>query len=373
MVHYEETIKQKVSAERIYRFVSQSVRTQLDRIFSGKQIAVWGSRDSDANRSKFERMRPGDEILIVEGQIIKLLGKVAATTTNSDLSNELWQSLRVGQAAEGWNLIYFIANPVEINLPFTEFCHLMGYGENYQLRGFTTVSDDRLETFYKCYDDLYSILMQLKQNHPVYQRPQKDLFGEESKGVEEPEVTPIVDTPDQVAPAEEISDHLRMQWMLLNLGRKAGSKVWIPANDQGRIRDRFQYSEFERDFAAGIDAQTRYVENIDVVWKEEFRIDAAFEIENSTSIYSGLLRFSDLTLVAPNTIYPLFIVAPREKRNRLVEQLRRPTFQKLRLDRKVRYLPYEAVEEIDQFFGDVAQGLTVDVIVGRSEEINLHH
>jgi len=49
----------------------------------------------------------------------------------------------------------------------------------------------------------------------------------------------------------------------------------------------------------------------DVVWKEEFRIDAAFEIENGTSIYSGLLRFADLTMVAPNTIYLLFIVSPR--------------------------------------------------------------
>jgi hypothetical protein len=49
----------------------------------------------------------------------------------------------------------------------------------------------------------------------------------------------------------------------------------------------------------------------DVVWKEEFRIDAAFEIENSTSIYSGLLRFADLTMVAPNTIYPLFIGKPK--------------------------------------------------------------
>ena len=47
------------------------------------------------------------------------------------------------------------------------------------------------------------------------------------------------------------------------------------------------------------------------MWKEEFRIDAAFEIENSTSIYSGLLRFADLNIVAPNTTYPMFIVAPR--------------------------------------------------------------
>jgi len=41
------------------------------------------------------------------------------------------------------------------------------------------------------------------------------------------------------------------------------------------------------------------------------RIDAAFEVENSTSIYSGLPRFADLNIVAPDTMYPMFVVAPR--------------------------------------------------------------
>jgi hypothetical protein len=78
-----------------------------------------------------------------------------------------------------------------------------------------------------------------------------------------------------------------------------------------------------------------------------------------------------LSIVAPNTIYPLFIVAPREKRNRLIEQLRRPTFRKLHLDRKVRYLSYEAVNEVDGFFRDSARGLNVDVIAGKAEEIRI--
>ena len=108
-----------------------------------------------------------------------------------------------------------------------------------------------------------------------------------------------------------------------------------------------------------------------MVWKEEFRIDAAFEIENTTAIYSGLLRFSDLTLVAPNTIYPLFIVAPREKRARLIEQLKRPSFRTLRLERKVRYLSYEAVDEVDRFFEDRNHGVTVEIIRDRSEEIHI--
>ncbi|MCO6414559.1 MAG: hypothetical protein J5I92_17630 [Thiogranum sp.] len=370
MVHYEDTIRKKVEPERIYRYVSSALKQRLDGIFSGRPIAVWGSNASTANRAKFERMQPGDDILIVEGPTIKLLGKIAATTTNRDLSDELWKSLR-GDTTQRWELIYFIANPQEINLPFAEFSKLMGYSENYQLRGFTTVAQDKLEAFYQHYDDLYSVLTLRKEARPVYEIPQHDLFGEDIATPDEPAELPRED-PAEI-PDNIVSDHLRMQWMLANLGAKAGNKVWIPAGDQGRLRNQFHFENFETEFAAGLDTQTRYVENIDVVWKDEFRIDAAFEIENSTAIYSGLLRFSDLTLVAPNTVYPLFIVAPREKRNRLVEQLRRPTFQKLRLDRKVRYLPYEEVERINSFFEGRQRGMNIDVILGGSEEIHFHH
>ncbi|MHB1956774.1 MAG: hypothetical protein ACYCOU_23890 [Sulfobacillus sp.] len=371
MVHYEDTIRQKVAPERLDRYLPAGLRNRLHHLFNGRAIAVWGSRDGDANRAKFERMQPGDDILIVEGSTIKLLGKVAATMVSADLSRELWKPLK-GDNGVPWDLIYFIANPQEIDLPFTAFCQVMGYAEHFQLRGLTGVGPERLQAFYRQYDDLYSVLMLLKQHRAIHQKVPKDWGGAIVDAVPEPAVVPPREQPEDTVPDALIPDHLRMQWMLLNLGRKAGSKVWIPAGDQGRIRDRYHFDTFETDFAAGLDTQTRYVENIDVVWKEAFRIDAAFEIENSTAIYSGLLRFSDLALVAPNTMYPLFIVAPRDKRNRLMEQLRRPTFQKLGLDQKVRYLPYEAVEEIDHFFEGREQGVTVDVIVGRSEEIHLH-
>src|SRR5207247_8584012 len=98
--------------------------------------------------------------------------------------------------------------------------------------------------------------------------------------------------------------------------------------------------------------QVKYLESIEVAWKEQVRIDAVFEIENSTSIYSGLLRFADLTMVAPNTVYPMFIVAPGERRNRVREQLARPTFRHLGIHEKVRYLSYEKVNEIEKFFGE---------------------
>ncbi|MHB1074276.1 MAG: hypothetical protein ACYC3Q_15950 [Gemmatimonadaceae bacterium] len=164
-----------------------------------------------------------------------------------------------------------------------------------------------------------------------------------------------------------LSDHVRMQWKLARLGLKAGEKVWVPVGDQTRLRNAYQFDSFDKHFAAGIDLPHSYVENIDVVWKQECRIGAAYEIENSTSIYSGLLRFADLNIVAPNTLYPMFIVAPRERKGRLRDQLNRPAFQKLQLDRKVRFLSYEAIDEIDQFFSSSSSGLNVDVVLARSE------
>ena len=371
MVHYEETIRQRVSPERIYGHVGDDIRGKLIRIFGGRPITVWGSQNSSANRAKFERMVSGDEILIIEGATIKLLGKIAAVTVSSDLSRELWKNIRpTGDTS--WELIYFIANPQEIDLPFTEFCNLMGYEPSYQLRGLTTVSNERLHNFYDRYDDLYSILIQRKRRQKIYQVPKEVDHNSQvaSKGKVSP-AAPQAEELKEALPEEAISDHVRMQWKLINLGIKASSRVWVPSGDQSRIRKLYNFDQFEADFAAGLDTQVRYVENIDVVWKEEFRIDAAFEIENTTSIYSGLLRFSDLTLIAPNTIYPLFIVAPQDKRARLFEQLRRPSFRQFHLERKVRYLSYDAVDQVEQFFQDTTRGLSVDVLLGRSEEFKI--
>ena len=364
MVHYEDTIRKKVSTSRILPLVSSSVSRKLARVFGQKPVAVWGSRDSSSNRAKFDRMNEGDEILIVEGQTIKLLGRVACKDVNPRLSQELWKNLR-GETTAGWDLIYFIANPKEINLPFVKFTELLGYAANYQLRGFTTVATEKLEEFYARYDDLYSILLQLKNGQAVKEVSEPDALQEAFSYSTAPkrQAEPIGDDESEGEPSE----HRKMQWLLLKLGRQAGEKVWSPRNDQSRITAEYNFTDFEETFAAGLDAQVKYVENIDVVWKEEFRIDAAFEVENSTSIYSGLLRFADLTMVAPNTIYPMFIVAPSQRRNRVREQLARPSFRHLGISDKVRYLPYEKVLEIEEFFGDEGKGLSVDLFKGKSE------
>jgi hypothetical protein len=365
MVHYEDTIVKRVSLERLSPFLSANLKARLIGVFGRDPIAVWGSQGGPRNRANFERMSPGDDILIVEGQRIKLIGKIAVKTENAALSRELWKSLR-GSGSTTWELIYFIANPRELNVPFVEFCKLLGYGRRYRLRGFTTVAADKLEEFYQRYDDLYSILVRIQDGQPI---SEKGKPPREPIPVAEPEqlVQLHADQVDEVLTDALVSDHVKMQWKLARLGLKAGERVWIPAGDQSRLRKQFQFGDFDPEFAAGIDLPHSYIENIDVVWKKEFRIGAAYEIENSTSIYSGLLRFADLNILAPNTLYPMFVVAPAERKNRVREQLRRPTFKQLGLDKKVRFLSYETIDEVDSFFAPAESGLTVETIVGRSE------
>ncbi|TVR73989.1 MAG: hypothetical protein EA415_06555, partial [Sphaerobacteraceae bacterium] len=70
----------------------------------------------------------------------------------------------------------------------------------------------------------------------------------------------------------------------------------------------------------------RIIEHIAVLWLQGSAIVAAFEIESTTSIYSGLLRMSDLLAMQPNLNIPLFIVAPDERNAKVVEEINRPTF-----------------------------------------------
>ena len=364
MIHYRDTIEQRVPLERIARHLSRDQLVHLRNIFGDRSVAVWGSRDSKANRSKFEKMAEGDDLLIVEGNTIKFMGKVALKTVSPDLSRELWKNLH-GHTNAGWDLIYFIGNPIEIGVPFQNFCRLFGYGDNYQLRGFTSVASSKLEEFYDRYDDLYSILIRMGADLPVAEKPVPTVAEPQGSQLIEIQREDIA----QVLQSDAVSDHVKMQWKLANLGLKAGEKIWVPVADQGKLRTIYEFSEFESEFSAGIDLPRSYVENIDVVWKEEYRIDAAFEVENTTAIYSGLLRFADLTILAPNTTYPMFIVAPVERRNRVREQLLRPVFKRLDLRDKVRFLSYEMIDDIDRFFTSAAAGLSVDLMQGKAERL----
>ena len=87
----------------------------------------------------------------------------------------------------------------------------------------------------------------------------------------------------------------------------------------------------------------RTIELIDVLWLEGNATAAAFEIESTTSIYSGLLRMSDLVAMQPNLKIPLYLVAPEERRTKVMAEVNRPTFNRLAppLSQICRFIPFE--------------------------------
>jgi hypothetical protein len=74
------------------------------------------------------------------------------------------------------------------------------------------------------------------------------------------------------------------------------------------------------------EATNRTIELIDVLWLKGNSIVAAFEVECTTSVYSGLLRMSDLLALQPNLAIDLFLVAPDERREKVKQEILRPTF-----------------------------------------------
>ena len=126
--------------------------------------------------------------------------------------------------------------------------------------------------------------------------------------------------------------HVKMQWALIQLGRAEGCSVWVPPNDRNLSfkRESLASNTLDRLPNFGFEENTRrIVQNIDVLWLTKNVIRKAFEVESTTSIYSGLLRLNDLVLAQPNNQIDLYIVASSKRRDRVQNQLIRPSFQQL--------------------------------------------
>jgi hypothetical protein len=158
---------------------------------------------------------------------------------------------------------------------------------------------------------------------------------------------PASDAPEQTGAAPRPARaHVRMQAGLIQLGRVEGCKVWVPINDRNLAHDSVAFSS--ETVAAlprfGFDENTRrIVQNIDVLWLRNNVIERAFEIESTTSVYSGLLRMNDLVLAQPNVLIDLNVVAPEASRQRVASQLARPSFRTLAP--KVQYVTFGQVDE----------------------------
>lgn len=135
---------------------------------------------------------------------------------------------------------------------------------------------------------------------------------------------------EQKPTGEPKTRHTEIQYHLLMLGAELGLDVWVARNDRSRSYNSVllgamanMLDELPTQFN---DATNRTIELIDVLWLKGNTILAAFEIEATTSVYSGLLRMSDLLALQPNLDLALYLVAPDDRRAKVQQEIARPTF-----------------------------------------------
>lgn len=143
--------------------------------------------------------------------------------------------------------------------------------------------------------------------------------------------------------------HTEVQGWLRDLGKALGFDVWIAANDRTRPLGTGKLGDgclMELPPTVGSIDGADSVRLIDVLWlvNGTDQVAAAFEVEHTTSIYSGILRLLDLaTGVSHRTDLQMFLVAPDSRENDVRDQLLRPAFRNKEL--QVKFLPYGALEE----------------------------
>lgn len=143
---------------------------------------------------------------------------------------------------------------------------------------------------------------------------------------------------------QEEKSHTMIQFKLIELGNALGYNSWVARNDRSKNWNGNKFSFLTINSLPQIaknPIHQQTIELIDVLWLRNDKVACAFEIEHSTTIYSGALRLFDLAKIMESKIQ-LFIVAPDKRRKELVQVIgESPTFREEVLEFKPRFILYD--------------------------------
>lgn len=163
---------------------------------------------------------------------------------------------------------------------------------------------------------------------------------------------PKDDAPSDGETTKTSRESIRIQADLGRLGEIMGFRVWLPRNDRNAVSQHWQATDdtLLANLPLNYDETTlRTIEQIDVIWLKGRSIRRAFEVEHTTAVYSGLLRMADLLALQPNMNIALHIVAPSDRREKVLGEIRRPVFSLLEhqpMAKRCTFIAYEDLQEI---------------------------
>jgi len=140
--------------------------------------------------------------------------------------------------------------------------------------------------------------------------------------------------------------HSQIQILLGEIGVSKEYDIWIPLNDRNRIdKEQGGNLNYRDNLPFGFEEVQKILQVIDVIWirRGANEIKALFEVEHSTPIYSGLLRFNDIYLIDPRFLPQFSIVSNENRKSLFMKQLNRPTFKMSGLSEICTFLDYSDV------------------------------
>ena len=154
--------------------------------------------------------------------------------------------------------------------------------------------------------------------------------------------------------ASDTRGSIEYQAKVAQIGARMGFKIWVPRSDKARVLEHIPPGGMALEFLEELplnydDTTIKTVEQIDVLWLKGRSIARAFEVEHTTAVYSGILRMADLLALQPNMDIRLHIVAPDDRRDRVLREIRRPVFSLLDrgpLYEQCSFLSYESIDSL---------------------------
>jgi hypothetical protein len=151
---------------------------------------------------------------------------------------------------------------------------------------------------------------------------------------------------------DEIRESIKIQAEIARIGSQMNLNIWVPRSDRQRVNDYLARNTINLIDQLPLnydDTTLKTIENIDVLWLKGRSIVRAFEVEHTTSIYSGILRMADLMALQPNLDIKAHIVAPEERREKVFQEITRPVFSLLDgkpLSERCSFISYDSILEL---------------------------
>lgn len=289
------------------------------------EARVWGTTNEQKKLRYFEDMKPGDLVLFYSDGHVFASGRVAYKFRSDRFGDWAWDS-------PSSELVYTITNYEEVTIPFSEFRDLLGYSEGYVIRGFTRPAKHAISNLLQQYNSVEEAFQDLKNSDET----EGDGRIEEVKEVEE---------------NNDVRTHTEIQWFLIQLGLKHNYDVFVAKNDRNATFEGHRLGEecVEKLSLAGFsDAAIGIIEYVDVIWLDGDHIVKMFEVESTTSVFSGILRMTDFVVKVPNLAVDMYIVASQSDEDKVRKEMNRPTFQHVLEPAKyctLQYLSFDDVRE----------------------------